>query len=264
MKRPHRWAALTAVAAGLAGCGGSAGDTGASDEPVLVLAAANLTAALEAAVPLYEAQTGEGVTVVFGSSGNLAAQIRNGAPADVFISANETFLDELVSEGRIDGATRTEVTVGRLALVVHPGRELPRGLPDLVDPSWEVVAIANPEHAPYGIAARSALEATGAWDALQGRLVMGENVAQTLQYVRTGNADAGLVALSLVRTGEGDPASPVPHTVVDTSLHTAILQVGGVVAESPREDRAAAFLSWLTGPDGDAVLRRYGFEAQSP
>lgn len=246
-----------------AACGGEGapgGGASTEDAPLLVLAAANLTASFEALEPAYEAATGDDVTFVFGSSGNLAAQIRNGAPADVYVSADETFLDDLVSDGLIDGATRVEVTVGRLALVVPPGREVPAGLGELTDRAYDVIAIANPEHAPYGVAARSTLRALGVWSTLSDRLVMGENVAQTFQHVRTGNADAGLVALSLVLSGDTLEGAVLPHRVVDADLHDPILQVGGVVRASRHASRAADFLAWVTGPDGRAILQRYGFE----
>lgn len=253
---------FTFVAAMIAGCGGEGaarGGAATGDEPLLVLAAANLVAPFEVLEPAYESAVGEKVTFVFGSSGNLAAQIRNGAPADVYVSANEGFLDGLVSDGLIDPATRVEVAVGRLAVVVPPGRDVPPGLGNLSDLAYDVVAIANPEHAPYGVAARSALQAVGVWSTLGDRLVLGENVAQTFQYVRTGNADVGLVALSLVVPGDASGPA-LPYRVVDAGLHPPILQVAGVVRASPSASRAADFLAWLTGPDGRAILRRFGFE----
>lgn len=252
------WAVTMLTACG--GEGAARGGATTEDEPLLVLAAASLTAPFEALEPAYETAVGEEVTFVFGSSGNLAAQIRNGAPADVYVSANEGFLDGLVSDGLIDPATRVEVAVGRLALVVPPGRDVPKGLGNVSDLGYDVVAIANPEHAPYGVAARSALRAAGVWSTLGDRLVLGENVAQTFQYVRTGNADVGLVALSLVLPGEDASGSALPHRVVDAGLHPPILQIAGVVRASPNATRAADFLAWVTGPDGRAILRRFGFE----
>lgn len=244
------------------GCGEdrTAGEGARADAPLLVLAASDLTAAFEVLGPAYEAATGVALTVVFGSSGNLAAQIRSGAPADLYVSANEAFVDGLVSAGWIDPETRVEIAVGRLALVVPPGRTLPRALDDLSDPGYGVIAIANPEHAPYGLAARTALQEAGVWSELGDRVVMGENVVQALQYVRTGNADAGLVALGLVLSGDVEGGSALPHRVVDADLHAPILQAAGVVRASPHAARAGDFLAWLTGPDGRAILRRFGFE----
>lgn len=260
--RSGRWArpwararACTLLVATFAVAGCRGGDAAQESEaPLLVLAASDLTIAFTELEPAYETATGTEVTTVFGSSGNLAAQIRNGAPADVFISANEFFVDDLVSAGRIDPATRVEVAVGRLALVVPPRRAVPDDLGALTDAAYRVVAIANPEHAPYGVAARSALRTTGVWSTLGDRLVMGENVVQAYQYVRTGNADAGLVALGLLRPPD------LPYRLVDPSLHDPIVQVGGVVRASRHASRAADFLAWVTGPDGRTILQRYGFE----
>lgn len=236
-----------------------------SDQPLLVLAAASLTGAMEAVEVAYEAASGQPLTVVFGSSGNLAAQIRHGAPADVYVSANERFFDELASEGFLDPSSRVEVAVGRLALVTPPGRPAVERLEALADPSYQAVAMANPEHAPYGGAARSALQAVGIWEALEGRVVMGENVAQAFQYVRTGNADAGLVALSLVVSPQGGPgtgaADAPPYTVVAEALHPPLSQIGGVVSGSRRPQAAAGLLAWLAGPEGRRILGEYGFEA---
>ncbi len=253
---PRRWV-LTGVLAFL-GCG--AGDR--EPQPLLVLAAANLTGAMEAAEAAYETDSREAVTVVFGSSGNLAAQIRHGAPADVYLSANERFFDELAADGFLDPATRVEVAVGRLALVVPPGRTVVERLERLDDPAYRVLAMANPEHAPYGEAARDALRAAGVWSAVKDRVVMGENVAQALQYVRTGNADAGLVALSLVVSP--DPGRGLPHAIVDPGLHLPLSQVGGVVAGSRRPEAATAFLTWMTEGRGRDILRDHGFESPRP
>ncbi len=263
-----RWTAgarsLLMVALAVSGCGAEDRD----DQSLLVLAAANLTGAMEAVELAYEATSGQTLTVVFGSSGNLAAQIRHGAPADVYVSANERFFDELASDGFLDPSSRVEVAVGRLALVTPPGRPAVERLQALGDPSFQAVAMANPEHAPYGAAARSALRAVGIWGALEGRMVMGENVAQAFQYVRTGNADAGLVALSLVVspgddtfTGAGDLPS---YTVVDKALHAPLSQVGGVVSGSRRPEAASGFLAWLAGPEGRRILGGYGFEEPAP
>lgn len=263
---------MTAVLAVTAGCGGEdrTGRDGVHELeiPLLVLAASDLTVAFAELEAAYETATGTEVTTVFGSSGNLAAQIRNGAPADVYISANESFVDDLVSAGRIDPATRVEVAVGRLALVVPPGRAVPSDPGALTDPVYRVVAIANPEHAPYGVAARSTLQSSGVWSTLGDRLVMGENVVQAYQYVRTGNADAGLVALGLFRRVDdesgseetGSAGADLPYLLVDDALHDPILQVGGVVRGSSQVSRAADFLAWVTGPDGRAILRHFGFE----
>jgi molybdate transport system substrate-binding protein len=223
---------------------------------LLVLAASDLPFAFEEMVALYESQTGERVQVVLGSTGNLAAQIRHGAPADLFFAANELFLDGLVEAGHVIAESRTAYAIGRLALVAPPGRPPPTGLSELADPRYEVVAIANPEHAPYGMAARDALQSAGLWEALRPRLVLGENIAHAMQFVRTGNADAGIVALGLV-LGRGEA---YPHTLLDAALHAPLRQSAGVVAGSERAGRAARFLEFVTSDVGRELLRQYGFE----
>ncbi|MCA1790270.1 MAG: molybdate ABC transporter substrate-binding protein, partial [Thioalkalivibrio sp.] len=239
----------------LTACVGDGED--ASSGALLVLAASDLTFAFGELVPLYEARTGDGVSVVLGSSGNLAAQLRHGAPGDLFFSANEDFLDGLVDAGRIETASRSLYAVGRVAVVVPPGRPTPTGPETIGAPGLRVIAIANPDHAPYGIAAREVLEGLGLWAAVEPRLVLGENVAHTLQFVRTGNADLGIVALSLLR---GGPGEPMPHVLLDAALHRPLHQVAGVVATSRRADRARAFLAFVLSPEGQEILARYGFE----
>jgi len=242
----------------LAGSWACTGSEGREGEALLVLGAADLLAAFEELVPLHEERSGERIDLVLGSTGNLSAQIRNGAPADLFFSANEGFLDDLIAAGHIDPATRSVYAVGRLALVVPAGAELPDDPAALVDARFRTLAIANPDHAPYGWAAREALRALGLWEALQPRLVLGENVAQALQFVRTGNAEAGIVALSLVKGIQGES---LPYLLVDDVLHPAMLQVAGVVAGSQHPEQARAFLDFVLSREGQELLARYGFES---
>jgi len=227
------------------------------DAPLLVLGASDLLFAFEELLPLYEERTGERLDLVLGSTGNLTAQVRNGAPADLFFSANEAFLDDLIAAGKIDPDTRRVYAVGRLALVVPPGAMLPESPADLADRRFGTIAIANPEHAPYGWAAREAFRSLGVWDTVEPRLVLGESVSHALQFVRTGNADGGIVALSLV-TGEGGES--VPYRVVDDGLHPQMRQVAGVLATTPHHERAEAFLKFVLSEEGQGILRRYGFE----
>ena len=259
--RAHRGRLATALAAlGLLAVVPSACDRregSSQDEELLVLAAAGVTLAIEDLVRSYEARTGEEVSVVLGSSGDLSAQIRYGAPADVFLSADASFMDALVEAGHIDPASRRVYATGRLALVVPPGQLLPASVEAVTHPRFRFLALANPDHAPYGRAAREALERLGLWSHVQPRVVVGENVAQALQFVRTGNADAGLVALSLVR---GAPGDVLPHRLVDDSLYAPLPQVAGIAVGSARPARARAFLDFLASPEGQEILGRYGFD----
>ena len=141
-------------------------------------------------------------------------------------------------------------------------REPMETVEDLLTPEVRRVAIANPEHAPYGVAARQALQTAGVWEAVEPRLVLGENVRQALQYAETGNVDAALVPLSLSVASDGK------WTLVPEALHTPIDQALGVVAGGPRQAEARDFAAFITGPQGQAVLQEYGFmppeEVSSP
>src|SRR5690606_4802267 len=148
----------------------------------------------------FESQAGARVDLALGSTGNLAAQIENGAPADLFFAADEATVERLVASGSIRPASVRTYVVGQLVLVWRDEVEPPVGPQALGESRYEVVAIANPEIAPYGAAAREALQQLGVWEAIEPRIVQGENIAQTYQFVQTGNADVALVARSVVDT----------------------------------------------------------------
>jgi molybdate transport system substrate-binding protein len=256
-RRTARWTTLALAALLLSACGEGRAAGRGSEASLLVLAASDLQLAFEEIVPHYLAATGERLGVVLGSTGNLAAQIRHGAPADLFLAANAEFVDELIRGGSIDPGSRREYATGRLALVSPPGRAPPPDVAALAHPRFGVVAIANPEHAPYGTAAREALHGAGVWDAVRQRLVLGENVSHAHQFARTGNADAAIVALSLVVGAAGGGEA---HTLVPADLHRPLRQTAGVTTGSARPEAAAAFLAFLLSARGQAILARHGFE----
>lgn len=253
--------AVLALCAALSGCGGdrTGADAAGDASPVLVFAASDLQTALEEIRSRYEEESGRDVTLVFGSTGNFTTQILNGAPADLFFAANESFLDRLVAAGLVRDETRRVYARGRLALVWRAAVRPLAAVADLARPGLETAAIANPEHAPYGVAAREALQAAGVWERVRPRLVYGENVAQTHQLVSTGNADAGIVALSLVLGAE-----PRPHVVVPESQHAPLRQSAAVLRGSERPEEALRFLEFVSSPEGQEILRRYGFGPPSP
>ena len=180
----------------------------------------------------------------------LARQIENGAPYDVYLSANEVFVKQLADSGKVLRDSVTVYAYGRLGLWSRSGRIAK--LTDLLDPSIRHVAIANPLHAPYGVAAREALRRQGLWDKLHGKLVYGENVQQTLQYAESGNADAAITAWSLV-FDRGAVQLPA-------AWHDPIRQVGAAVAGRPNIASARRFLEFLTGPQGREILRKFGLQ----
>ena len=219
-----------------------------------VFAASDLGPALQKIVPPFEKRAHTKVTVVFGSSGTLAQQVRNGAPADVFLAANENFIDGLVSEGLVLSGSRLRYARGRLVTVTLKSSAIRIDLlRALADPKVRRVAIANPAHAPYGLAAQQALRASGLWTAIQPKLVYGENVQQAVQFVHSGSADAGIVARSIVDTPE------LAWTLVDTTLHAPLNQTAGIVSRTKHQALALSFLEFVNGAQGRSVMRQFGF-----
>ncbi|HXF68520.1 MAG TPA: molybdate ABC transporter substrate-binding protein [Thermoflexus sp.] len=221
-----------------------------------VAAAADLRVAMEELVRVYRDRTGVRITVSYGSSGQLTQQIENGAPFDLFLSADWGYIERLRRGGHTVPETEQLYARGRLALVASPRLpKPPRSLSDLLDPSIRYVAIANPDHAPYGRAARQALEHVGLWEVLRPKIVFGENILQTFQFVQTGQADAGLVALALVRSGD------LPWVLIPQEWHQPIDQGLAVLRRTSQESIARDFVAFILSPEGQAILRRYGFEA---
>ena len=157
--------------------------------PLMVFAASDIGPPFKQLVPQFEQKTRTTVTLVLGSTGTLAQQIRNGASADVFFAANESFVNDLASENLTLRQTHTIYARGRVAAVSLKSSAIRIDeLTDLTNPNIRRIAIANPQHAPYGLAAKQALEAAGLWDTLEPKLVFGENVQQAVQFVRSGSA----------------------------------------------------------------------------
>jgi molybdate transport system substrate-binding protein len=230
---------------------------------LLVSAASNLILAFEEVGARYEEETGTQVTVNFAASGQLAQQIEQGAPVDIFLSANTAYVEELAVKGWVQADSVQIYARGRLTLWTRADASLTvETVEDLLNPEVRRVAIANPEHAPYGVAARQALQTAGVWEEIQSKLVPGENVRQALQYAETGNVDAAIVPLSLSITSQGS------WTLIPQDLHTPIDQALGVVADSPRQAQARDFADFIASPQGQAILQEYGFmpseEVSSP
>lgn len=230
--------------------------TGAGAEPpsLTVFGAADLAFAFGEIVPKFERALGVKVTLVLGSTGNLAKQIEHGAPADVFFAANQSFVDDLDAKGVIITSTRALYAQGRLALVTARsfGTRL-TDLRELAAPRVRRIAIANPGHAPYGKAAEEALRAVGLWESLRPKLVYGENIRHAVQFVESGAAEAGIVALSVANV-------PVVDWVpIDPALHAPLNQAVAVVRRSARPELALAFIQFANGPEGRPIMKRYGF-----
>ncbi len=234
----------------LAGCNAAPPDT-----EITVSAAANLIPAFEEIGQAFTAETGIAVTYNFGSSGKLAQQIEQGAPADVFAAANVDYVTQLADKGLIDPATVQNYARGRLVIWSRSASQLPQTVPELVDTRIERVAIANPEHAPYGIVAKTVLKNAGVWDALQSKLVFGNDVRQTLTYAQSGDVTVAMVPLSLVINLDGGSFVPV-----DDSLHDPINQALGIIKDSPHRAAAEQFVAFVLSEKGQSILQKYGYE----
>ncbi|MEY2408672.1 MAG: molybdate transport system substrate-binding protein [Verrucomicrobiota bacterium] len=193
-----------------------------------------------------------------GSSGNFFAQIQNGAPFDVFLSADMNYPRDLIKAGFAEGSTLVQYATGRIVLwTVRTNLALTNGLLALTDPSVKRVAIANPAHAPYGRAARAALQHAGLWDSIQPRLVLGENISQAMQFVHTGNADAGIVALSLVMSAKSSHQGRYVEVPANTYPP---LEQGAVLTRHGADNAAARdYLKFLQTAGAREIFDRHGF-----
>ena len=234
--------------------GACAPDDSGQVPTLTVSAAANLTFAFAELAPLFERESGIEVVLNFGSSGQLARLIEQGAPVDIFASANLSYIEELEKRGLALAPTRNLFARGQL--VLWSRTDFPHPLnkaEDLLHPEIERIAIANPDYAPYGVAARQVLQHAGLWKKLQPRLILGQHVRQTLYYAESGNVDVALVALSLCRQGEGR------WTPVDENLYAPIYQALAVVASTQHPEGAHRFAEFVSTPSAQAILHQYGF-----
>jgi molybdate transport system substrate-binding protein len=220
-----------------------------SANQLTVGAAADLIRAGPPLAEAYRKLTGQEVRFSFGSSGMLAQQIEHGAPFDVFLSADESYVNRGIQKGYLASGSQRVYALGLLAIWAR-GSGFQR-LEDLAKPSLLHLAIANPIHAPYGAAAEQALRKAGLWERLNGRVVYGENIRQTLQYAESGNADAAITAWSLVFDRGG--------VLVPQRFYDPIRQCAAVTAITRQRLEAERFLQFLSGPAGLQVLRQYGF-----
>jgi molybdate transport system substrate-binding protein len=227
----------------------------APSEPLKVAAAADLSFAFKDVGAAYEKKTGEKVVFSFGATGLLEKQLAEGAPFDVFAAANVSYADDAVQAGACQGDSKVLYATGHI--VLYSTKEAafhPRTMADLTDPRVAKIAIANPDHAPYGKAAKQAMERAGVWDKVQSKVVYGENVQQTLQFAQSGNADVAIVALSLATVTPGESV-PIP-----TELHDPIYQALVACTHGKAgTQEARKFIAFVQSAEGHAVMRKYGF-----
>ncbi len=229
-----------------------------------IAAASDLQPVMPKLVASFERQTGQTVQVAYGSSGNFVAQIRNGAPFDVFLSADAGYPRQLEAAGLVEPGTVYVYATGALVVWTRRGSpvDLSRGLAALTDARVTRVAIANPDHAPYGRAAAAALRSAHLYEQVGGKLVRGENVAQAAQFVQSGNADAGILPLSLARSPALSSAGQ--YVLVPASLYPPIEQAAAVLRSSAHKDAARAFVEYLKAAGARAVLAADGFGPPPP
>jgi len=255
------WTRIAVVLTCLMGLFGSQGCA----EEITVAAAADLSFALKELGKRFTAKTGTDVQVSFGSSGNLFAQIQNGAPFDLLFSADSKYPKKLADAGLVDAGSVRTYAVGHLVLWVPNSLALdPQKLKmDLLTrPEVKRIAIANPQHAPYGKAAMAALEHYGLKDKIASKLVVGENISQAAQFVQSGNAQAGLIALSLALSPAMQDKGR--YWELPSEAYPELLQAAGIVANSKHKAAAQAFLNYVTSPEGQGILQQYGFRTPQP
>jgi len=227
---------------------------------ISVAAAADLNFAFKEIVADFEKKTGNTVKLSLGSSGNFYAQLSNGAPFDLFFSADIGYPKKLEEARLAEPGTLYLYAVGRIVVWVPKGSPIDvrsLGIKSLLHPSVKKIAIANPKHAPYGRAAVAAMEHDKVYDAVKDKLVLGENISQTAQFVHTGGADIGIIALSLA----------VAPAMKDTGQFWEVpleayprLEQGAVVLKATKDVKTArTFLDYIKSPEGAAVFKRYGF-----
>ena len=221
---------------------------------VRVAAASDLARAFEEIGKEFTARTGITPEFNFGSSGLLAKQIEQGAPYFLFAAANREFADNVIKSGRCDGTSSRMYARGRLVVWTPSGVAAPTKLADLADPRFKRIAIANPEHAPYGTAAKQALEKAGVWPQVESRMVLAENVQATMLYARDHNAEAALVALSLAVVTDGGAFLPI-----DQSLHEPLDQQLVVCGNGEEADAARQLSEFINSREGREIMTRYGF-----
>jgi molybdate transport system substrate-binding protein len=233
--------------------------SGMRAQEVRVAAAADLKFAMQDVAAQYEKRSGAKVDVTYGSSGNFFSQMQNGAPFDLFFSADIDYPRKLDAAGLAEPGTLYPYAIGRIAIWVPADAKVDvthLGWKTLLDPSVQKVSIANPEHAPYGRAAVAALQKAGIYEQIKAKLVYGENISQAAQFVQSGNAQAGIVALSIaISPGMKDGK----RWEIPADMHPPIEQAAIILKSAKDKDAARAFLEFVKSDTGRATLANYGF-----
>ena len=233
-------------------------------QAVKVAAAADLKFAMTELAAQFEKQSGAKLDVTYGSSGNFLSQIQNGAPFDLFFSADSEYPKKLEAAGLTEPGILREYAVGHIVIWTPTDSEINAakdGWKSLLHPRVKKIAIANPEHAPYGRAAVAAIKKAGIYEQVKDKLVYGENISQAAEFVQSRNAQAGIVALSLALS----PAMKNGNRwEIPADSYPAIKQAAVILKASKNKDGARSFLDFVSGPQGREILQRFGFTVPAP
>jgi molybdate transport system substrate-binding protein len=232
-------------------------------QEITVAAAADLQSAMQDVAARFERETGKKVKVIFGSSGNFFQQIQNGAPFDMFFSANLDYPKKLAAAGLIENGSYYQYAQGKIVVWVPSDSKinLTSGLKVLLDPSVNKIAIANPLHAPYGQAAVAAMQKEGVYDKAKEKFVLGENISQTASFIVSGSADIGIVALSLALSPNMKDKGR--YNEIPADEYPPIEQACVILGSSKNKDVAQQFLSYFKSAAVADLLAGYGFDVSS-
>ncbi len=235
-----------------------------SAQEITVAAAADLQFAFQDVAARFQKDTGHPIKLVFGSSGNFFAQIQNGAPFDIYFSADIDYPKRLEAAGLAEPGTLYQYATGKIVLWAPSGSkvDVSKGLQALLDANVTKIAIANPEHAPYGRAAVAAMKQENIYDKVSGKLVLGENISQTASLVVSGGADVGIIALSLAIAPSMKTKGQ--YAEVPAGEYPAIEQAAIVLKSSQNKEIASQFMAYIKSPPIQAIMRGYGFAVPQP
>jgi molybdate transport system substrate-binding protein len=228
-------------------------------EEIAIAAASDLNFAIKEVIAKFEKATGNHVKLSLGSSGNFYAQIQNGAPFDLYFSADIGYPKKLEDAGLTVPGSLYRYAVGRIVLWTNhsSGRDVTKGLEILRDPVVKKIAIANPKHAPYGRAAVAAMQHFKVYDVAKDRLVFGENISQAAQFVESGACDVGVIALSLALAPTMKAAGT--YWEIPSEAHPPLEQGAAILKSSKQQKTAQQFIEFMQGTQGQEIMRRYGF-----
>lgn len=228
-------------------------------QEITVAAAADLQFAMQEVGTRFQQESGKTVKLIYGSSGNFAQQLQNGAPFDMFFSANLDYPKQLEAAGLTEPGTSYEYAIGKIVVWVPNDSKLDLsvGLKALLDPAIKKIAIANPQHAPYGKAAVAALQKENIYDQVKDKFVLGENISQTASFVASGSADVGILALSLALSPNMKDKGR--YAEVPAGDYPAIEQACVIMRSSKNKDLAQQFEKFIQSPPVKELFKKYGF-----